>query len=317
LVCNQRPPSVGPNAYNAYRQERARLGRRYDEALKEEMRLDRLYCEAQEWRHHVEDDFARSVPVATTRVLRLVIGVTELRDTIFAHLLPGEVAAFYRGCGLGTGGTAVAAALHPLRVIVSDDRLFKTMYRDGYNLTIIGKSKDELLYGLSGLPFVSDYATRDGRSRHWSAILVVTKEKSIVPCSAGFLLLSAFGCPGVEADAAEDAVEETGTSRVVTLRYGPDVMPIWMPLLEQPTTLPVVIPQKIFHSHVKNLFKPNWRHQPQMFYTHLTDEHSLVRGPLRLVDTTKSDSRQQLFTVNVDLSTDRFGGICSVQYSVP
>ncbi|KAK3613444.1 hypothetical protein LTR56_027885, partial [Elasticomyces elasticus] len=306
-----------PDDYNAYRQERASLGMRYDEALKEEMRLERLYYEAQERRHHVEDDFARSVPVATTRLLRLVFGVTELKDAIFAHLLPGEVAAFYRGCGLGTGGTSVAAALHPLRVIVSDERLFKTMYRDGYNLTIIGKSKDELLYGLSGLPFVYDYATRNGRSRHWSAILVVTKEKSFVPCSAGFLPLSAFGCPGVKADAAEDVVEETGTVRIVTLRYGPDVMSIWIPLLEQPTTLPVVIPQKIFHSHVKMVFESNWRHQPQMFYTHLADEHPLVRGPLRLVDTTKSDSREHLFTVNVDLSTDRFGGKGSVQYRVP
>ncbi|KAK3117445.1 hypothetical protein LTR53_001210 [Teratosphaeriaceae sp. CCFEE 6253] len=298
-------------------QERASLGLRYDEALKEEMRLERLYYKAQERRHHIEEDFARSVSVATTRLLYLVIDVTELRDAIFAHLLPGEVAAFYTGCGLDAGGTAVVAALHPLRVIVSDDTLLETMHRDGYNLTIIGESKDELLYGLSGLPFVYDYATRGRRSRHWSAILVATKEKTFVLCSAAFLPLSAFRCPGVEADAAEDAVDETGTLRIVTLRYGPDVMSIWMPLLEQPTTLPVAIPQKVFHDHVKILFKPDWRHQPQMFYAHLADERSLVRGPLRLVDTNESDSRNDTFTIKVDLSTDRFRGIGSVQYSVP
>jgi len=35
---------------------------------------------------------------------------------------------------------------------MSDDRLLETMHRDGYNLTIIGESKDDLLYGLWGLP---------------------------------------------------------------------------------------------------------------------------------------------------------------------
>ncbi len=89
-----------------------------------------------------------------------------------------------------------------------------------------------------------------------------------------------------------------------------------MPLLEQATTLPVVIPQKIFHGHVKIVFRPDWRFQPQMFYAHLADEHSLVRGPLRLVETNKSDSRKDLFMIKVDLSTDRFGEIGSVRYSV-
>ncbi len=289
---------------------------RYDEALKEEIRLKRLYCEAQKRRHHIKEDFAESVLVATTRLLYVVIQVTELRDAIFAHLLPGEVAAFYTGCGLRTGRMADAAALHPLRVILSDDRLLETMHRDGYNLTIIGESKDRLLYGLSGLPFIYDYATRCRKSRHWSAILVASKGQTFVPCSAALLPLSAFGCPGVEVDAAEDAIDKTGTLRVVTLSYGSDVMSIWMPLLEQPTTLPVVVPRNIFHSHVKILFEPNWRYQSHMFYAHLTDGRSLVRGPLRLADPDESDSREQLFTIEVDLSSDQLGRIGSVQYSV-
>jgi len=49
---------------------------RYDQACKEEMRLKRLYYEAQKRRYHIEEDFARSVPVATTR-LRISLSMSQ------------------------------------------------------------------------------------------------------------------------------------------------------------------------------------------------------------------------------------------------
>lgn len=74
--------------------------------------------------------------------------ITELRDAIFAHLLPNEVATFCEGCELCTGIEAIAAALSPLRIILSGDRLPEPTIRDGFNLTIISGTKDEPLYGL-------------------------------------------------------------------------------------------------------------------------------------------------------------------------
>jgi len=242
------------------------LGKTCDAACEEEIRLERLYLKARERRCRIGKDFADGVMAASTKLLHVAIDITELRDAIFAHLLPGEIAAFYTGCGLRTGREAIAAALSPLRIILSGDRLLEAMLRDGYNLTLICGTKHELLYGLSSLPSYNP-DTRRSLRRYWSAVLVATKEESYVPCSAAFLPLTVFGCPGIEADAAEDAIDESGTLRTVTLRYGPDMMSIWMPLSEQSTTFPISIPQAIFHSFVDGPFPANWRFQPKMFFS--------------------------------------------------
>ena len=90
--------------------------------------------------------------IASTKSLHVTFESTELRDAIFAHLLPSEVTAFCEGCELCTGGEAIAAALSPLCIILSGDRLPEPTIRDGFNLTIISGTKNELLYGLLSTP---------------------------------------------------------------------------------------------------------------------------------------------------------------------
>lgn len=273
----------------------------YDKALREEKRLKRLYDEAQKRRHDIEKEFARHLGPATTKMLHFVFGITELRDAIFAYLLPGEIAAFLTASKLRMNRLAAAAAQSPFKVILPDAGLLKAMYTDGYNLTIIGDSKHALLNGLSGSPINCNGAYRPGTSQHWSAILIASKDNKFVPCTSVLLPASAFGCVGVEADAVGENIDETGGSRVITLKYGQGLMSIWLPTVDQPTTLPLAVPQKIFHSHVRMIFRCDWRWQPHLYYAHLRDDRSLLRGPMQLVDAEISHREEQLFDLQVDI----------------
>ena len=182
--------------------------------------------------------------------------MTELGDAILLLLSPGEVLAFYRCCNSLMGKQQIAADPGPLKLILPGGYWLQSMFRDGFNLTLISGSEDMLLYGLSKL-CISARATTHSKSRYWSAVLIVSKDAKIVPCSAALLPLSGFVCPSREANSVEDRVDEFAMLRTVNLSYGSDVMSIWMPLREQPTDSSIAVPKSVFEGFVPRRTVPD------------------------------------------------------------
>ncbi len=169
----QLAPPVTEDDYNNFRQERAKLGKAYDDAFEEEDRLAYVCSEAQKRRLELGRRFEALSPFASTRLLHAVMNVTELRDAILSPLLPGEVLAFRTGCDLSVDKQHMAADLSPLKLILSGSKRLQSVFKDGYNLTLISGTEKGLLHGLLGLS-VSPEVTP--RTRNWSAILIATKD---------------------------------------------------------------------------------------------------------------------------------------------
>ena len=197
--------------------ERASLGKAYDDACEEEDTLYCMYSEVQERRLEIGRRFELQSTYATTRLFYAVMRVTELRNVILSPLLTGEVSAFLTGCDMTVDKRDIATDLSPLEVILSGSKRLQRAFKEGYNLTLISGTEDDLLYGLSG-QYLSPWQI--SRTRHWSAILIATKNGKCVPCSADFLPLSEFGNPHREADSVEDRVTEDWGPRTVLDVFG-------------------------------------------------------------------------------------------------
>lgn len=306
--------------YNEFRRERAGLGEAYDDAIEEENRLGQMYSTAQERRLELGKRFDTLSTTASTKLLHTVLGVTELRDAIFLHLLPGEVLAFHRDSSIPVRKEEIVADLSPFRLVLAKCKRLQSMINDGYNLTLVSGTEEMLLYGLWKLNYRPWYSTRP-KSRCWQAVLLATKGAEFVPCSPALLPLSEFGCAGRDADSLEDYVDESGASRSVTLRYGSDVMSIWMPLCEQSTSSPIAIPQSIFYGFVEKSFKAYSRYQPGIFYSHLGEEDARVRGPLEHTKhphgkTREDISEAPLLSIEVSLKDQAYDRASVILYEL-
>lgn len=102
-----------------------------------------------------------------------------------------------------------------------------------------------LLLGLDGLG-TKKRNMQAVKDLHWSSVLIVSKDSSIVPWSAAFIPLSDFGFPNRNADSVTETTDEDGRGRTVTLTFGSDTMSIWMPLREQLAEIPIAVPQASF-----------------------------------------------------------------------
>ena len=265
--------------YDAFGQERANVGKAYDDAVGEEERLGFLCLEARVRRIKFGRRFEQWLMPASTKLLHTVISVTELRGAVLSPLLPGEVSALYTGYELPVDKRQIAANLSPLKLILSGGKRLQSMAMDGYNLTIISGTKDLLLYGFSSLASYSEFLSRR-KSRQWSAVLIATKDRRSVPCTTASLPLSECGCPGTVADSVDDHFDDNGTSRTVNLSYGLDVVSIWMPLCEHQRDTPVGVPQSIFQGFAERVHNGDWTCAFKISYSHLTEIDSQVRGPL-------------------------------------
>ncbi|KAK0888233.1 hypothetical protein LTR02_016495, partial [Friedmanniomyces endolithicus] len=119
----------------------------------------------------------------------------------------------------------------------------------------------------------------------------------------------------------EDHIDESGESRTINLRFGSDVMSIWTPLREQLTDSPVAIPQSVFERLVERTFKANWKFQPKIFYSHLTERDSRVRGPLEHTEHPhgkmgEDTSEAPLFTIEIPLKDHPLDGARLISYEL-
>ena len=88
-------------------------------------------------------------------------------------LLDREISAFRAGCDVPVDEQSMLPDLSSPRVIMSGSEQLHRAFKEGYNLTLISGMEKHLLYGLSGL-YVSP--CQPPRMRHWSAILIATKD---------------------------------------------------------------------------------------------------------------------------------------------
>ena len=99
------------------------------------------------------------------------------------------------------------------------------------------------------------------------------------------VLQSFYLCESSEASAQRltqsTTPEEDISTRTVEMVFGEDKMTIWMPLVQQPASSPLLVPQHIFRGFSKTKWKANSLRQPEIFYSHLLDADSEIRGPLR------------------------------------
>lgn len=87
--CQLAPPAM-ENDYDKFRQERASLGKAYDDACEEEDRLACIYSEAQRRRLEIGRRFEASSPFASVRLLHAVMNVTELSERVLHRGRPSN-----------------------------------------------------------------------------------------------------------------------------------------------------------------------------------------------------------------------------------
>ena len=156
---HQLTSALREGGYDAFRRERANLGKAYDDAVEEEDRLACMWSEARERRLELRRRYEQFSMLASTVLLRSVTSVTEFRDAILQPLLPGEVLAFQTACDLLLDKRQIAADLSPLKLILSGSKQLQSMFRE------------MLLNGLSGLD-LSPWSTHRTNSRRWSAVSI-------------------------------------------------------------------------------------------------------------------------------------------------
>ena len=304
----------------AFRTARANLRKAYNDAEEEDILLTRALSKARERRFALGEQFEENMGLATMKLLHKVIGLGELRDDIYQYLLPGEISAFHKGCGIPLEMMQIGATLSPLNLVLSGGRRLCELSDEGYQFTLISGTEKMLLLGLDSL----ESRNRDiwtATDRHWSSVLIVSKGSRIVPCPAAFIPLSNFSCPNRNADSITETTDEEGMGRTVTLSYGSDTMSIWMPVHEQLAEVPVVIPQAAYEGFVQSKHRPRSKFQSQIYYSHLTDRDYRVRCPLEHTLQPRRKTRENvleppIFTVQTTRKAGFFDPIKSTSYEL-